>query len=183
MTIAEEAALIGKVLSGDLRAYEQLMVAHQPKSLVIAKSMVKDPDDAKDVVQESFINAFRYLHKFDQKSMFSTWLYRIVVNQSLKFLRKQDSAEKLAQDLSFPSSSSVQNLGIQSLEKDERQSEIEGILQQMKPKEALMLQMHYLLELSVKEIEQSTGFTASNIKVLLHRARQNFYAIKNTNDE
>ena len=74
------------------------------------------------------------------------------------------------------------NLGPQNLEQQERRSVIEQVLKRMKPKEALMLQMHYLLELSVQEIEESTGFSKSNIKVLLHRARQHFHELKDSDN-
>jgi len=182
MKTAEEAALITKVLAGHLGAFEQLVQPHERKSLIIATSMVKDSDDAKDVVQEAFINAFRYLHKFDQKAMFSTWLYRIVVNQSLKFLRKQEGTTKVSEGYFQSSDMATSNLGPQNLEQQERRSAIEQVLKRMKPKEALMLQMHYLLELSVQEIEESTGFSKSNIKVLLHRARQHFHELKDSDN-
>lgn len=73
--------------------------------------------------------------------------------------------------------SSTFNEAINNFELTDRKMEIKKTMNLMKPKEALMLKLHYLHEESIIEIEKITGFSKSNIKVLLHRARKSFLAL------
>lgn len=177
MTLQEEIEHIDATLVGDLRAFEKLIHQHQEKALVIARSMIHDHDDAKDVVQESFIQAYKHLHNFNKDSRFYTWLHRIVINQSLKWLRKRKGSANVIAAYIKPSETVTANEGMRQLEAGETKEYLQSILAKMKPKEALMLNMHYLLEYSIKEIHESTGYSMSNIKVLLHRARASMRSI------
>ena len=141
--------------------------------------MVKDKFGADDVLQEAYINAFNYLHTFDGNSRFKTWFYRIVVNQSLKWLRKRKRMYEIQSVVNQPDAVVVKNLGLEQLERSELKRAIQSVLRVLKPKESLMLNMFYLQEFSIREIHEITGFSMSNIKVLLHRARVNFAHYRN----
>ena len=78
-----------KVLSGDNQSFTYFIKMYQNGAYAVAISIVKSEDKAKDVVQESFIQAYNALSSFKSKSKFSTWLYRIVVNKSLRLLEKE----------------------------------------------------------------------------------------------
>jgi RNA polymerase sigma-70 factor, ECF subfamily len=67
---------------GDVEAFEFLVKRHQKKMLNMAYRMMGNYDDACDVVQEAFLSAFRSIKKYKAEALFSTWLYRIVVNQT-----------------------------------------------------------------------------------------------------
>lgn len=77
---ARDAALVGRARDGDAAAFQQLVVAHQGRLFSVAFGMLRDRDDAMDVVQDAFIKAHRKLVDFEGNSAFSTWLYRITVN-------------------------------------------------------------------------------------------------------
>lgn len=174
MTAEEEMQCIRSVLEGNLDEFEKLITDNKVGALSIAKSMIKDDSEVNDVLQEAYINAFNYLHTFNGGSRFGTWFYRIVVNQSLKWLRKRKRMYEI-QNTVYQTNDLVDgNHGLEQLEQDEKKQAIQRILKQLKPKEALVLNMFYLQEFSIKQIQQITGFSISNIKVLLHRARASF---------
>ncbi len=171
---------IRKVLEGDKEAFRYFINMYQEMCFSIALPMVKDKSDARDVVQNAFIKAYKGLAAFNQKAKFSTWIYRIVVNEALMQIRKKRRTFKEDLELEFkPIELQTSNNTIDKLHLKEKRAQIKLALERMKPKEALMLQLFYLKEHSIREIEEITGFSAGNIKVLLHRARNSFSQIFN----
>ena len=81
--------LISKVLSGDQQAYAGLVSRYQNYVFTLALRVVKSREDAEEVAQDSFIKAYKYLADFKGASKFSTWLYTIVNNTAISFLRKK----------------------------------------------------------------------------------------------
>ena len=88
-TAAEDEDLVLASKAGDTAAFEELVARYDRKLFRIAHQILHNPDDAQDVVQDAFIKVFQNLGQFRADAKFSTWLYRIVVNQSLMELRKQ----------------------------------------------------------------------------------------------
>src|SRR5262245_31671254 len=74
----EDRALIERAQSGDSGAFRQLVLRHQRRAFAIAFAMVRDENDAKDLVQEAFIRVYRGLDRFEGGSRFFTWFYRIL---------------------------------------------------------------------------------------------------------
>lgn len=171
-----EDAQLDRVLAGDMQAFRYFVERYQDMAFSIAVGVVKNRAEAEDVVQEAFVKAFRGIQKFKRDAKFSSWLYRIVTNEALSRMRTKraksthldvvELEERLITDL---------DNAMKRLERDEQRTAIERILAVMKPKEALVLQLHYLKEQSIAEIEASTGFSKANVKVLLHRGRHSFY--------
>ena len=83
----EELVTAGK--NGDSLAFEKLVFRHKQKALAVAQRMTNNREDAEDVAQESFHKAFLHLGTFQEKSRFSTWLTRIVMNEALMLLRRR----------------------------------------------------------------------------------------------
>ena len=84
-----ESRLIKKCKKGNINAFEELIKKYERTSYNIALKMLKNPDDAMDISQESLIKVFRSIKNFKFQSSFSTWLYKIVVNTCLDHLRKR----------------------------------------------------------------------------------------------
>ena len=80
---SKERELINKAIQGDQYAFEQLVYLYDRSVLSIAMRFVNDPDEAKDIYQEVFIRVFKGLKKFEFRSEFSTWIYRITTNVCL----------------------------------------------------------------------------------------------------
>lgn len=79
-------ALVLRVQQGDKRAFDLLVIKYQHKIVQLVNRYVKDPSEAQDVAQESFIKAYRALPGFRGESAFYTWLYRIAINTAKNFL-------------------------------------------------------------------------------------------------
>lgn len=90
-----EKALISRVKEGERAAFDELVKSHRNKGFAIAYSMVGNPEDAKDVLQEAFIRVYLNIKSFREQSKFSTWFYRVVVNCALDFLRRRKSMYKI----------------------------------------------------------------------------------------
>lgn len=153
---------IRQVLSGDHEAFRHIVRAHQDRVWNIARSIVKSPDLAQDVVQNAFVSGYLKLASYSGSVPFEAWLYRIVVNAALQELRKHPPvADPVSEDVAMEIPSDIDDAEC-----------IRTVLASMKPNEALSLQLHYLDGFSIQEITLITGWTESNAKVILHRARE-----------
>jgi RNA polymerase sigma-70 factor, ECF subfamily len=89
--------------AGDINAFDELVRRYDRKLLRIAQHVTNNREDAEDVVQESFLKAFQYLNQFRETSQFSTWLYRIALNESLLKLRRRRTSREVSIDKDFQS--------------------------------------------------------------------------------
>lgn len=166
---------ISKVLSGDKEAFRYFITQYQEMATRVAFSMVQDESQTRLIVQNSFIQAFKNLASFKQEAKFSTWLHRIVVNEAIKSNRKSQLEQRTVPiSVNNTIALSTDNGAFSAAELEEKREQINRVLTLMKPKERLMLELFYLQERPIAEIKMITGFSVSNIKVLLHRARKSF---------
>ncbi|MEM0993491.1 MAG: sigma-70 family RNA polymerase sigma factor [Bacteroidota bacterium] len=167
-----ESEYIQRILSGDADAFRYFVREYQSYAYTLAFRIVRRPEEAEEVVQDAFLKAFRALGHFKQQSKFSTWFYPIVTRQALSHVRKRKMP---LVDIAMAAQQADESEDAARLVKTtERKVMIEQILDQMKPKERLVLQLHYLEEQSIEEIVSISGFSKSNVKVLLHRGRKSF---------
>ncbi len=168
-----EGQLVKQVLSGNTSAFEYFVVTYQDMALNIAFRICGNIQDAEDIVQESYMKAYRNLHSFRSDSKFSTWLYRIVYNTSITYTKSQmwlnsvetsiESAGQLEQDKQYI-----------KLEDIERAEIVSDIMQKIPKGDALLLTLYYMEDNSIKDIAKITGLNESNVKVKLFRARKIF---------
>ena len=85
----DETALLARTAANDVAAFETLMRRHNSRLFRVARSILKDDAAAEDAVQEAYLDAFRHSGTFRGEAQVSTWLTRIVINQSLMRLRRQ----------------------------------------------------------------------------------------------
>jgi RNA polymerase sigma-70 factor, ECF subfamily len=86
---AYDAALLARAAKGDQRAFREIVERHQRRAHAVAYGLVRNPEDAREVVQEAFIRVYKHVGEFAGQASFSTWLYRIVVNLAIDTLRKR----------------------------------------------------------------------------------------------
>jgi len=89
--LAEEQALVHQAQAGDRLAFDALVRRYDRDVLRLAVNLVRHTEDARDIYQESFLKAYRYLPRFRFECSFYTWLYRIVTNVALDHLRRRSS--------------------------------------------------------------------------------------------
>lgn len=163
---------IQKILIGNPEEFRHLIIKYKDMAYSIAMSVIKDESYAEDIIQLAFLKAFDKLGSFKGNSKFSTWFYRIVINEAFKHSRKHKT-EFLTYVEDLPETSSeIDNL-ILKLKEDDQKYFINEALKRISMKESLILRLFYLEENSIEEISQITGWSVSNIKVMLHRARIN----------
>ncbi len=165
--------LISKVLSGDHQAYAGLVNRYQNYVFTLTLRMVKNREDAEEVAQDVFIKAYKYLADFRGASKFSTWLYTIVNNTCISFLRKKKleihslDTEKVFEVVDSMDSGFRANL----VEQKSRQSMVHNAIGLLGPDDAEIITLFYKSEQSLEEIAQILGLEVNTAKVRLHRAR------------
>jgi len=163
---------IQRILEGDHQAFRQLITKYKDMAYSIAMSVVKDEFYAEEIIQGSFLIAYDKLATFKGASKFSTWFYRIVTNQSFKLAKRHKTEFVDFVEITPEISDEIDN-AILKLEADDQKYYINEALKKISAKESLVLRLFYLNENSVEEITEVTGWSSSNIKVILHRARIN----------
>jgi RNA polymerase sigma-70 factor (ECF subfamily) len=98
---SDDLDLVHASKDGNVAAFEQLVKRYDRKLLRIAQSITHNREDSQDAVQEAFLKAYEHLSVFREDSKFSTWLFRITVNQSLMKLRKQRTTRETSLDEDF----------------------------------------------------------------------------------
>lgn len=165
--------LISKVLSGDHQAYAGLVNRYQNYVFTLTLRMVKNREDAEEVAQDVFIKAYKYLADFRGASKFSTWLYTIVNNTCISFLRKKKlEIHSLDNEKVFEVADSMDS-GFRAnlVEQKSRQSMVHNAIGLMGPDDAEIITLFYKSEQSLEEIAQILGLEVNTAKVRLHRAR------------
>src|SRR3982751_7142013 len=94
MDATEAAAVLARARQGDSDAFRALVEQHSRNSFRLAFRMTGNEQDAEDVVQESLLKAYRHLGRFETRSDFGTWLYRIVANCAVDVIRSRQSRQK-----------------------------------------------------------------------------------------
>ena len=158
-----EAALVQRACAGDTRAFERLYREHAGRVYGLCLRMTRDPQLAEDCTQDTFINAWRALAKFQTRSSLSTWLHRIAVNVSLAKRRKSSPVEPL------PEEEDGGELGW-TLETPLEVQEIESAIGGLPDGARDALVLHALYGYSHGEAAQMLGIAEGTCK--LHRARK-----------
>lgn len=172
---AQEFELITRVKEGHTSEFKLLIDKYKDVSFSLACSILKNEQDAEDALQESFIKAFKGLKKFNFKSSFSTWMYKIVVNTcKTKFNKQKRKNEFIGSNFYSKIEIEEHITPFKKINLKERKEIVNKILETMKEDESLLLRLFYLAELSIEEIKEITAFKDSKIKVTLHRGRKSF---------
>ena len=177
---AAEQMLVVAAKNGDEQAFETLFKRHRQKILRIVLRYAHVREDAEDIVQQSFQKAFVYLHKFEGKSSFSTWLTRIAINESLMLLRHgralrevsvddHSEAERSAASLEMPDSSPDPEASYLRRERAQILSETLGNL---RPGMRKAIELRELAELSTEETARLMGVSVAAVKARLFHARK-----------
>lgn len=173
-----EKLYLQKVLEGDISKFSYFIEKYKNMAFSIAFRIIRDREDAEEIVQDSFLRAFKSLGNFRQDSKFSTWFYKIVVNNSLAKLKREktDIPEIDINEVSDSVIESVESV-YKSLEQDDQQKYINYALGELSIEDAMILTLFYLNENSIEEIEEITSIARENLKMKIHRARKKMYII------
>src|SRR5689334_25009565 len=108
MDAGEAAAVLARAREGDGDAFRALVERHSRSAFRLAYRMTRNEQDAEDVVQESFLRAYRQLGRFEARANFGTWLYRIVANCSVDLLRAKQARHDMSRGDSLEQAADLQ---------------------------------------------------------------------------
>jgi len=174
MNYREDNFYIKKVLKGNLPSYAILVEKHKSLVYTLALRISKNHEDAEEIGQDAFLKAYNSLNTFKQESKFTTWLYKIVYNTAVSRFRKKHIESFSMEDSPIQESNQGEHIdGLDIMHHKERKKIISEAISRLKQDEGVVMTLFYLSENNIKEIEEITGLTNSNIKILLHRGRKN----------
>jgi len=171
-----DTQLIQNTLKGDQSAYGQLVSKYQNYMYTVCLKMLKSKTDAQEATQDTFIKAYRKLTDYKDASKFSSWLYKIAYRTCLDVIRKRKQTIDL-DEINYSLADETTADG--NYERNELQQQLRNAIDQLNPKEAGLITMFYLEELSIKELAENSGMQLSNVKVILFRARKKLATIIN----
>ncbi len=173
----DDAAIVARLKAGDMSACTVCVEAHSDGLYRLAFRLLRDQAAAEDVVQETFLNAFKSLGQFDGRSRLSTWLFRIAYNNALMRLRAQKPVEPLGDDSDFEAVATPASVvpWRETPEEVVEQGEVVQVLEEAIasiPKSlSVVFQLRDVEGRSTAETAQILGLTEGTVKVRLHRAR------------
>ncbi len=179
MTREQEAAIVRKVLGGDANAFETLVLEYEKNVYNIALRMTGNSEDAADMTQEAFIKAYNSLQSFRGDSKFSVWLYRIVSNVCLDFLRSKNRRPTVSlsvedddgEDAQLDVADESQSPELLLDRKLTRDSVRRG-LDSLPPDYRQILLLREIQGLSYDEIAQALSLAVGTVKSRIFRARK-----------
>jgi RNA polymerase sigma-70 factor, ECF subfamily len=175
----DDRELVQKAQNGNKEAFELLVARHQGRVFAVAGGILRNREDVEDISQQVFLKAYFSLKRFDQRSAFSTWLYKITVNECWDLLRK-----KKVRPLVFESELSEEQAHLyQSTEQRadfapdvsdqlEAREQLEQWLDCLEERDRTMLVMKEVQGFTVEEIAELMEINGNTVKVRLFRARQ-----------
>ncbi|MDN3581971.1 RNA polymerase sigma factor [Mucilaginibacter flavus] len=166
--------LIEQTLAGNQSAYADLVKRHQRFVFTLSMRFSKSREDAEEIAQDCFVKAFRALASYNAQAKFSTWLYTIVYNTAMTFLRKKRVAtESIDEEGAFIQVENHESAyDADNVENKSRSFYLNQAIEQLLPDDATIITLFYKGEQSLEEIAQTLGMETNTVKVKLFRARQ-----------
>jgi len=175
---ADDRELVRWAQAEDKEAFEELIRRHQHRVFAVAGGILRRREDVEDIAQQVFIKAYFSLKRFDQRAAFSTWLYKITVNECWDLLRKKkvrplvyeaDLSEEQARRII---TSEEEGAGPDISERLEARQRVERLLEGLDERDRLMLILKEVEGFSIEEIGKVLDLNANTVKVRLFRARR-----------
>ena len=174
--------LLRKALDhNDQQAYAELMSLYRDSIYYMLIRMVKNKDDAEDLTLMTFGKAFRYLDKYTPKYAFSTWLYRIALNNSIDFMRvKNNMPQYFEEDLYTSNTTSMVDQSEDNLQRTPEEEVIDkqrlqllrAAVSELPDKYRKVIELRYYEDLAYEDIAERLGLSLSNVKIQIMRAKQ-----------
>jgi RNA polymerase sigma-70 factor, ECF subfamily len=176
----EDRELIFQAQRGDTAAFRKLVERHQRRAFAIAVGLVRDENDAKELVQEAFLRVYRSLNAFQGGSSFFTWLYRIVTNLAIDLMRKPGRKEAELSERNLEDESGDLPLvaridgadPLDVIRRREIAARIQAALDALPPYHRGVILMREVEGMSYEEMAQAMGVSKGTIMSRLFHARQ-----------
>ncbi len=175
MPVVTDEELVRRSKEDDERAFGELVSRYEAKVYSLALRMVRNPEDAEDVLQDTFLRAYRGIKSFQGASTFSTWVYRITANSALMRLRKKQLPTVSIDDADereTPVNIADWTPGpVEQLLSRELQSEMDEAINALPPEFRQVFVLRDVEEMSNAEVAEILDLSVAAVKSRLHRAR------------
>ena len=177
-----ERRLVRQAQGGDTAAYEELVRIHQPRLLAVVGGILRRNQDVEDIAQQVLVKAYLSLKRFDMRSAFGTWLYKIAVNECFDYFRKKKvrrivyeadlSEEQLRQIEAVPAHTGGAHRSREDAASRTQQRQLlDRLLGELDETDRTMLVMKEVTGFTVEEIGKVFGLNVNTVKVRMFRAR------------
>jgi RNA polymerase sigma-70 factor (ECF subfamily) len=180
--LADDADLLARLRAGQAEAFEALVRRHGGRLLAVVRRVVVNEEDAHDVLQDTFLCAFRALNDFDGRSQLGSWLHRIAVNCALQKLRTCRRKPLRSIDELLPTflddghrsqpEGPWPETGESALVREETRAAVKRAIDELPDDFRAVLVLRDIEGLDTAEAAHSLGVSAAVVKTRLHRARQ-----------
>jgi RNA polymerase sigma factor (sigma-70 family) len=173
-TGSTDTEIIRKVLQGEQGIFAHLVDRYRNYVFTLVLRFTDNREDAEEIAQDIFVKAYRALADFRGGSKFSTWLYTIVRNSCISYLRKR-KMETIGLDHEnalIPLESRESGFGANNIEQKSRHAMVNEAIRRLSPDDHQVITLFYKGEQSLEEIGKIMGLDPNTVKVKLHRARR-----------
>jgi len=182
----DEKQAIQRLKNGDISGLEFMVACHQVKAVRTAYLITRDLGQAEDIVQDSFIRAFRAMRGFDETRPFEPWFMRSVVNASVKMMQKSarqiEVGDEADESVFAELAARVESVEAQ-VESIEIQNQIWDAMQKLSPRQRAVIVQRYFLEMSEAEMAKESGTAAGTVKWMLNAARERLRSLLERSEE
>ncbi len=181
MSAEQEQQWVQAAQRGDIKAFEAIVSAFEDAVYSFVFNSTRNQMDAEEITQDVFVKAYRNLASFRGDAKVKTWLFTIAHNTTASHFRKKELPTTPVDDAPV-SQHPVSNVAdaLSSISTNERSRYLHMAMDKMAPQQRQLIQLFYLEELSVKEIEAITGLNEGSIKTGLMRGRNRLHTLLHT---
>lgn len=168
-TLSDEEIVV-RILNGEQHLYENLMRKFNLRLYRISMSIVNDDKEAEDIMQTAYFNAYRQLSSFKHKSSFSTWITRILINESLLHKKNKLKLEKVLMENTYDDYHN--DTPLEGLMNKELKTALEKAVSALPEKYRMVFVMREVQGMSTNETMEALDLGESNVKIRLTRAKE-----------
>ncbi len=164
--------IIARVRGGDVPAFEHLMRRHNPRVYRAARAILRNENEAEDVMQDSYVRAFEHLHEFEGRASFATWITRIAIHEALSRARRARRYEPIDGDSEEPAMSTPRSATPEEHASDaEMRALLEPAIDALPDEFRAVFVLRAVEEMSGAETAEILGIPEETVKTRLFRAR------------
>lgn len=182
----KERLLLERVRAKDQQAFGELVERYQKSLYNVIFGVVGDVERTEDVVQETFLRAYRFIERYDASFRFSTWLFRIGVNLGISSIRRR----RLEFDVFSPAGiahhgllrQGISDSPVDELLRIEQGERVMGAIGDLSERYRTILTMRFAEGMSCRDIGQQLGISANSVSIVLHRCKLKLREFLKTHD-
>lgn len=169
---------ISEVLKGNTAAFSHIVNRHKDNTFNLAFRICGNREEAEEIAQDAFLKAYRSMGEFRFRASFSTWLYKIVYNTSVSYLRTRKNKPVSLEE--FPAGTAgfmIETTDSDAAEAEYREAVVNFALKKLSEDERAIITLYYYDELPTEEIGEVLSLSRENVKIRLFRARRRMLEI------